>query len=39
LDPGRPGRRLIVKFALFRIVRKAGKESGSGAVHVDAWHH
>lgn len=30
---------LIVKFGLFRIVKKAGKELGSGAVHVDAWHH
>ena len=30
---------VIVKIGLFRIVRKAGKESGSGAVHVDAWHH
>lgn len=30
---------LVVKFGLFRVVRKAGKASGSGAVHVDAWHH
>lgn len=29
----------LVKLSLFRIVRRAGTEIGSGAVHVDAWHH
>jgi cation diffusion facilitator family transporter len=30
---------LIVKEVLFRIVDRAGRESGSDAVRVDAWHH
>ncbi len=30
---------LVVKFGLFKVVRKAGRASGSRAVHVDAWHH
>jgi cation diffusion facilitator family transporter len=30
---------VIVKEVLFRIVRRAGRETGSGAVHTDAWHH
>ncbi len=30
---------IIVKTWLFVVVRRAGKESGISAVHVDAWHH
>jgi cation diffusion facilitator family transporter len=30
---------LIVKEVLFRIVDRAGRETGSDAVRVDAWHH
>lgn len=30
---------IIVKGWLFIVVRRAGRESGSSAVHVDAWHH
>jgi len=30
---------VAVKETLFRVVSKVGKETGSGAVEVDAWHH
>jgi cation diffusion facilitator family transporter len=30
---------VIVKEVMFRIVRRAARDLGSGAVHVDAWHH
>ncbi len=30
---------VVIKGTLFMIVRQAGKETGSGAVTVDAWHH
>jgi cation diffusion facilitator family transporter len=30
---------VVVKVVMFRTVRRAGRESGSGAVQVDAWHH
>jgi cation diffusion facilitator family transporter len=30
---------IVVKLALFRFVRRAAREVGSGAMHVDAWHH
>jgi cation diffusion facilitator family transporter len=30
---------VIIKGALFWFVRRASKETGSGAVAVDAWHH
>jgi cation diffusion facilitator family transporter len=30
---------IVVKETMFRIVRRAARESDSGAVHVDAWHH
>jgi cation diffusion facilitator family transporter len=30
---------IVVKTALFMVVRRIGRESGSAAVHTDAWHH
>lgn len=30
---------VVAKEAMFRITRRAGRETGSGAVHTDAWHH
>src|ERR1043165_7706021 len=30
---------VVVQLGLFRVVRRAGEETGSGAVRVDAWHH
>jgi cation diffusion facilitator family transporter len=30
---------IIVKEVMYRIVRRAAHDLGSGAVHVDAWHH
>jgi cation diffusion facilitator family transporter len=30
---------IVVKETMFRIVRRAAVQTGSGAVHVDAWHH
>jgi cation diffusion facilitator family transporter len=30
---------IVIKVWLFVVVRRAGRESGSSAVHVDAWHH
>lgn len=30
---------IIVKETMFTVVRRAAREIGSGAVHVDAWHH
>jgi cation diffusion facilitator family transporter len=30
---------IIVKEVLFRVVRRVAHETGSSAVHVDAWHH
>jgi cation diffusion facilitator family transporter len=30
---------IVVKEVLFRMVRRVAKETGSSAVHVDAWHH
>ena len=30
---------IVIKTWLFVVVRRAGRESGSSAVHVDAWHH
>lgn len=30
---------VIVKEGMYRVVRRGAREIGSGAVHVDAWHH
>jgi len=30
---------VIVKEVMFRVVRRAGRELGSGGLHTDAWHH
>ncbi|NOT09536.1 MAG: cation transporter [Gemmatimonadales bacterium] len=30
---------VVIKEALFRLVREGAKETGSGAVYADAWHH
>jgi cation diffusion facilitator family transporter len=30
---------IVIKWMLFVAVRRAGHESGSTAVHTDAWHH
>lgn len=30
---------VIIKEALFRFARRVGKETNSGAVEIDAWHH
>ncbi len=30
---------IVVKEVLFRVVRRGARQTGSGAVHVDAWHH
>lgn len=30
---------IITKETMYRVVGRAARESGSGAVHVDAWHH
>jgi cation diffusion facilitator family transporter len=30
---------VVIKEALFRFVAKVGRETGSHAVHTDAWHH
>ncbi len=30
---------IVVKELLYRFVSRVGRETGSGAVHTDAWHH
>ncbi len=30
---------VVVKEVLYRVVRRSAQESGSSAVHADAWHH
>lgn len=48
IDPSRPPAAftlivllvvVVAKEVMFRVVRRAGARTGSGAVHADAWHH